>query len=186
MTTRDADRSDAGHPLRRYVTVMTFGISHLPKQSPPLVPFYPYVSRVVKAARAAPGFAAVQPDLGPLEHPRFYDAIKENADLEVSQVLFLWDDIEAVVAFSYSGLHKEVLEINRRNGWFLHDQWPAYVAWWDHAENVKWSVGCAKLEQLHDNGPTPAAFNFKSVFAADGTAYRLDHDRLASYKRRYA
>jgi Domain of unknown function (DUF3291) len=183
---QEVDRSDLGLSSRRYVTVMTFGISHLPKQSPPLVPFYPYVGRVVKAARAAPGFAAVQPDLGPVAHPRFYDSIKENADLEVSQVLFLWDDIEAVVAFSYSGLHKEVLEINRRNGWFVHDNWPAYVAWWDKARSVSWLVGCAKLEQLHDRGSTPSAFNFKYPFAEDGTAYKLDHDRLASYKRRYA
>lgn len=172
-------------PAACSLAVMTFGISQFSKRSATLEPFYPYVSQVIKAARAAPGFASQQPSLGPLVHPRFYDSLKENAELEVSQVLFFWDNIEAVVAFSYSGIHKQVLSENRESSWFMHDKWPAYVAWWDRPENVTWAVGCAKLEQLKDRGPLASAFNFSHPFGVDGSTYTPDFKRLSTYKSRY-
>jgi hypothetical protein len=165
---------------------MTFGISHLPRKDIELLPFYPHVPRVLQGARSAPGFTKLQPKLGDLVHPRFYDEDCQRKNLEVSQVLFLWDDIEAVLAFSYNGIHREALRINKENAWFLHSRWPPYVAWWTQMHEVRWDVGCRKLEHLQDHGSTPDAFNFHLPFDIDGKSYRTDHDRLRRYRSFYA
>lgn len=183
----DTDKVNQTPEPKKFLALMTFGISHLPKQSPQLCTFYPYVGRVVKSARCAPGFCAVQPtNLGPLQHPHFYSQAYREAMLEVSQVLFLWDDLESVIAFSYSGVHKEVLKINRENKWFSHEKWPSYVAWWTSMTDINWAVGCAKLEQLHKQGSTSVAFNFSLPFDVDGNPYKVDRDRLGLYKAWYA
>ena len=178
---------DNDHVIKKYLAVMTFGISHLQRMHSELQPFYPYVPRVVQAARGAPGFSKIQPpNLGDLVHPRFFDEDCKRKNLEVSQVLFLWDDIEAVLAFTYNGIHREALRINKENSWFLHNCWPPYVAWWTQPDEVRWDVGCRKLEQLQDHGSTAVAMTLHSPFDVDSNSYRIDHERLSRYKRFYA
>ncbi|MGI0013885.1 MAG: DUF3291 domain-containing protein, partial [Nitrososphaera sp.] len=141
---------------------------------------------VLSAANSAPGFGIVQPALGKVMHPRFYDETCREKDLEVSQVLFLWENVEAVLAFTYRGVHREALNANKANSWFVHNQWPAYVAWWTRADDVNWATGCLKLEKLYDNGPTPDAFNFQRPFGVDGANYSTDRIRLKKYQESYA
>lgn len=174
-------RPEKGHSL----AVMTFGISHYARRSPELEEFYPYIAKVIKAARAAPGFGSKQPELGPLVHPSFYDDSRRAAGLEVSQSLFLWDSVEAAVAFAYSGVHDETLKRNRDAGWFSHAEWPSYVAWWEASDQLTWSIGCSKLEQLHVSGPTPSAFNFKLIFGADGSRYQLNRELVDRFRAYY-
>jgi hypothetical protein len=164
---------------------MTFGISHYARRSPELEEFYPHIAKVIKAARAAPGFGSKQPELGELIHPSFYDDRRRTAGLEVSQSLFIWDNVEAAIAFTYSGVHDETLRRNRDVGWFSHAEWPSYVAWWEASDQLTWSIGCSKLEQLHHSGPTPSAFNFKMIFGADGNRYRLDRELFDQYRAKY-
>lgn len=168
-----------------YLALMAFGISHLPKKSAEILPFYPHVSRVVTAARSSPGFGSIQPHLGEMVHPRFYDETCQSANLEVSQVLFLWENIESVVAFTYAGVHKEALKVNGDNNWFVHEKWPAYVAWWTTPAECTWGIGCQKLEQLYDYGSSPEAFNFAQTFDSRGHPYKLDVDRLKQYRNWY-
>lgn len=168
------------------LAIMTFGISHLQKKASELEVFYPKIPMVISAAKNAPGFGVVQPSLGKKVHPRFYDATCRDLNREVSQVLFLWENIEAVLAFSYRGVHREALNANKANSWFVHKKWPAYVAWWTTLDEVSWNAGCRKLEQLFDDGSTPEAFNFQSPFGVDGTDYSTDRARLKHYQESYA
>ena len=105
---------------------------------------------------------------GPFDLARFYtggrDLAKENAAVTLS----LWDSIEAVGHFAYTGKHKEALDL--RHEWFLAPQWPSYVMWWVADDTIPtWGDAARALEHLHDHGPTPAAFGFKQAFNADGS-----------------
>jgi hypothetical protein len=49
--------------------------------------------------------------------------------------------------------------------------WPIYVAWWiKQCHQPTWPEACARLEHLHDHGPTVHAFTFKSAFDPQGVA----------------
>jgi hypothetical protein len=104
--------------------------------------------------------------------PRFYDGGSLPGTITQASTLSLWRDIEAVRRFAYNGLHKAALA--KRGEWFRRPEWPTYVMWWvadDHTPT--WAEACRKLEELHDLGPTPAAFSFKTPFDAEGRGVRL-------------
>jgi hypothetical protein len=91
--------------------------------------------------------------------------------------LSLWRDLESVYAFAYSDLHAEALRLRRE--WFDEPKCPNYVAWWTadgHTPSVREATD--RLEQLHAEGPTPAAFNFKRPFDAHGQPTSLDRDLI--------
>jgi hypothetical protein len=97
------------------------------------------------------------------------------------QTLSLWADLEAVFAFAYGAVHAEALR--HRTDWFLKPAWPTYVAWWvadDHWPD--WREANARLEHLHDHGASPAAFDFRSPFDADGRRVSLDRGRVAALR----
>ncbi len=97
--------------------------------------------------------------------------------------LSLWDSLEAVAAYSYSGLHAEALA--RREEWFLKGPWPSYVAGWvaeDH--RPRWSEGTERLDHLHAHGSTPRAFAFREPFNAQGARVLLDRAKVATAKTR--
>jgi hypothetical protein len=92
----------------------------------------------------------------------------------IAQTLSLWEDLESVYAFSYSGgLHTEAMR--RRAEWFHTPDHPTYAAWWvadDHQPDFV--EGTRALELLHVNGPTPGSFNFKQPFDCEGQPSKLD------------
>lgn len=93
--------------------------------------------------------------------------------------LSLWEDIESLMAFSYSGVHAEALR-NARN-WNTKNSWPPLVLWWVEAgRRPDWEQGAKKLEWLHDHGPSPAAFSFKQPFGANGAPINIDRARVKS------
>lgn len=116
----------------------------------------------------------------------FYDATCRDLNLEVLQVLFLCENVEAVLAFTYRGVHREALNANKANSWFVHHKWPAYVAWWTTLDEVSWNAVSRKLEQLFDDGSTPEAFNFQSPFGVDETKYSIARAWLKQYPESYA
>ena len=86
-------------------------------------------------------------------------------------------DLESAFAFAYAGVHAEAL--SRRKEWFLAPAWPTYVAWWvpdDHTPD--WHEATARHEHLHDNGPSPYAFDFKHPFGPDGNPVDIDRVRV--------
>ncbi|MBP1852062.1 DUF3291 domain-containing protein [Rhizobium halophytocola] len=91
--------------------------------------------------------------------------------------LSLWEDIESLLAFTYSGVHAEALKNAR--AWNVRQSWPPLVLFWmPRGHRPGWSDGVSRLELLADEGASPAAFDFKRAFAPDASAYRIDRDRV--------
>ena len=100
---------------------------------------------------------------GDLVYPRFFDRTRHDGAVAT---LSLWRTLESVNAFAYSGVHGESLR--HRLEWFITPQWPSYTAWWvadDHLPD--WYEASERLEQLHDHGPSPLAFDFRHAFGPD-------------------
>jgi hypothetical protein len=101
----------------------------------------------------------------------------------VLKTLSFWKGLESVAAFSYRGLHGEALK--KRSEWFAATEYPVFVVWWidDGKTLPTWEEACRRLVLLHESGPTPEAFNFKSCFDATGAPAKLDRARLAEYAK---
>ena len=101
----------------------------------------------------------------------------------VPSTLSVWSDLESVAAFAYRGLHAEAL--SKRQEWFVKTEYPVYVAWWldDGAPLPAWSEAGRRLTQLHDDGPTPEAFDFKSAFDSSNQQVKLDQPSLDQYSK---
>jgi len=102
---------------------------------------------------------------GPMMLPK---CAPEGIDLDqIAMTLSVWRDLKSVAGFAYRGAHGEAL--SKRTDWFTPGSWPTYVAWWidaDHQPN--WVEAVERIDRLHQQGPTPAAFNFRQAFNADG------------------
>jgi Domain of unknown function (DUF3291) len=159
----------------------TFGLLHEPWGSEVVRPFVESAPDVFGAAAAAPGYIAraVPSDLhrhkceqdygewGVYATPRFNDGGSIPGTVMIADTLSLWANISAVRAFAYSGKH--VAALKQRWEWFRKGDWPTSVMWWvGDGEIPTWGQAVSKLELLHDEGPTPAAFNFRTPFEPDG------------------
>ncbi len=134
------------------------------------------------AVERAPGFIgragyAGEPEReswGEQVYPRFY---VERGDGFAPSTLSLWADPESLMAFTYSGLHAEAMR--HASEWFLPKSWPPYVLWWvPEGRPPNWHEAVARFERLHDCGPTPEAFTFKSPFDAQGRPYAIDREKV--------
>ena len=106
--------------------------------------------------------------------PRFFTG-EDHRD--TAATLSLWEDVESIYAFTYSGFHAEVL--SKRNEWFVEGEWPAFVAWWiSDDETPTRAEGAIRLEHLHDHGPTAYAFDFKAPFDAEGQPLRMNRQKI--------
>lgn len=85
--------------------------------------------------------------------------------------LSLWQDIESIWAFTYSGIHAEALTGAR--SWFQKGDWPPLVLWWTDTRPT-WAEAITRYELLHDHGPSPDAFGFRTAFDASGMALVVD------------
>jgi hypothetical protein len=91
--------------------------------------------------------------------------------------LSLWQDIESLMAFTYTGVHADALK-HARN-WNVVQEWPPLVLFWVPAgRRPDWAEAVKRLEMLADHGPTPEAFSFKSAFGPDGSALTIDRARV--------
>lgn len=100
--------------------------------------------------------------------PRFYQGGRTRESDSRASTVSLWRDIQSVYEFSYSGIHRETLM--KRGQWFLRPEWPSYAMWWvGEDEHPTWRDACVRLENLHDRGSTPKAFDFKRPFHPDGS-----------------
>ena len=151
---------------------MTFGILLGPRNSPVIQGFTDRIPGVFGAADSADGFIARsvinektgKHTWGELPVPRF---IEPGEEANIARTLTLWEDIESVFAFGYAGPHAEAL--SHRDDWVRLGDFPTYVAWWVEDEHQPdWFEAHARHEHLHDNGPTPHAFTFKTAFGPDG------------------
>jgi uncharacterized protein DUF3291 len=101
--------------------------------------------------------------------PRFYDGGYTTATDTRASTLSLWRSVEAVHAFARGGLHRRA--VGQRQKWFRTPAWPSYAMWWVAEDCIPtWQQACQHLEYLHDNGPSPYAFNFSKHFDESGVA----------------
>ncbi len=97
--------------------------------------------------------------------PRFFNDLPADLSERVSATLSVWVDVHAVRRFAYGGSHGTALK--RRADWFEKTDHTQYVMWWiDEWTWPTWVVGAQKLEARQDNGPSPDAFNFATIFPA--------------------
>lgn len=117
---------------------------------------------------------------GPETYPEFY---VERGDGWSPATLSLWEDLEAVFAFTYFGLHAQALARGRE--WFERPKWPPLCLWWhDGDRRPTWVEGVARHKRLHELGPTPEAFTFKEPFDRTENKARLDKQRLNLWREK--
>jgi hypothetical protein len=77
----------------------------------------------------------------------------------------VWESLEALRAYTYSGPHLEVFK--QRRGWFAHLREAVTAMWWVPAGHTP-TVADARerLTHLRDHGPSVFAFPFGAPFAA--------------------
>lgn len=115
-------------------------------------------------------------------YPRFIDG---SGFEDAPSSLSLWTGLEALMAFTYSGVHADALK-NAPN-WNRRQAWPALALWWiKEGARPVWADGVERLEYLADNGPTPRAFTFKAPYYPDGNPITVDRDRMKALAGRNA
>lgn len=115
-------------------------------------------------ADGSPGFVwRLQTDEGDATSIRAYDDELMIVNMSV------WESVDALWGFVYSGDHLAVMR--RRREWFERFDTQILVLWWVPAGHVP-TVDEAKerLEHLRAEGPSERAFTFKQRFPAPAEA----------------
>lgn len=162
------------------VAILTFGILQEAADHPQIQPFVDRIPLNFEVAEQSDGFidrsrtdpATGQYDWGEQKVQRFFREGEYERE-RLPRTLSLWEDLESVFAFAYSGVHAEAL--SQRKGWFLKPEWPTSVAWWvPDGHTPEWSEAVERHQYLHDHGPSSYAFDLKHPFGADGKPIELD------------
>jgi uncharacterized protein DUF3291 len=129
-----------------------------PLDDPSMREFVELLAPVNAIADASPGFVwRLQTEAGDAT------AIQAFDDLSILVNMSVWESIDALRAFAYSGAHLDVFRARRR--WFDPMEPISHVLWWVPAGHVPTvEEGRSRLERLHADGPTPEAFSFKRTF----------------------
>lgn len=171
-------------PLALY----TFGMFAKPANDPANAGFHELNDPVLAAVDRAEGLIARSGyasdgegrSWGAEVYPRFY---RETGDGWSPATLSLWTDMESLFAFTYFGLHAAAFKRGRE--WFQKPEWPPLVMWWHMGTDYPiWAEGVRRHAHLHDNGPTPMAFTFKTAFDENGAPYALDKRRVQAFSPR--
>lgn len=165
-----------------HLAIYNFGIHVAPYGDPAVEGFLKREPFNFEAARRAVGYvgrSGYDGEPGPESwgeqiFPRFLNGSGYEAG---PSSLSLWQDIECLMAFSYSGVHSEALK-NARN-WNVKQKWPSLVLFWIVAgEKLEWSDAVRRFEQLADYGASPSAFTFKQAYDPEGRPYEVDRERV--------
>ena len=160
------------------LAVYTFEIFREPAESPVNQGFYDRSETNFRTAELSEGFisrSGYQDQPGPGSwgeqvFPHFY---VERGDAWSPSTLSLWCDLPTAMAFSYGPVHAEAMRHAR--DWFVPATWPPYVLWWVEAgDRPDWAEAVARHALLHERGPLPEAFDFKTPFGQDGLPTRID------------
>ena len=134
-----------------------------PLDSPLLADFVAALEPVNATADAAPGFIwRLQGDDGDATSVRAFEwDIGGSAGLLVN--MSVWESVEALAVFVYSGAHRQVLR--RRRRWFERMA-EAYTAlWWMPRGHLPMTEEAEdRVLRLRESGPTPYAFTLREHF----------------------
>ena len=129
--------------------------------SPEMAEFAALLEGVNRLADEAPGF------VWRLKGGGFDNAIEIRAydDPRIIFNLSVWDDVEALKAYTYRSDHGAAFR--RRKDWFLPGTQATYALWWVPAGEVPTvEEAKARLEHLRAHGETQRAFSFRRPFPA--------------------
>jgi hypothetical protein len=133
-------------------------------EDPAVAEFMAALAPVNALAEASPGFVwRLQTADGNAT------AIRPFEDDRILVNMSVWESIEALAAFAYTGPHLDYLR--RRLEWFERSSGRSTVLWWvaeGHIPTVEEAK--ARLELLERQGPTPEAFTFRQAFPPDDAA----------------
>lgn len=139
--------------------------------NPVMDSFYALLDEVNAAAEAAQGF------VWRLKDDELGNATNINpvGDPRALINMSVWESIEALKAYTYSGDHVDVFR--RRKEWFIkHPTLPQVVMWWIAAGHITTpEEGYAKIQYLGEHGPTPLAFTFKQTFTVEDMLAATPH-----------
>ena len=134
-----------------------------PLDSPQIAEFVAQLEPINRLADASPGFIwRLMTDEGDATALRPFD------DDLILVNLAVWDSFESLRAFVYSSNHLNVLR--QRRDWFERMATAHMALWWvasGHIPTVLEAVD--RLERLRRDGPTPAAFTFRTPFEPDAS-----------------
>jgi hypothetical protein len=173
-------------PTEMNLALFTFGLFAKPAAHEANDGFHERNDVILANMEGVPGFIAragydddpVEELWGEQVYPHFY---AETGDGWAPETLSLWDSPEAVMAFTYSGIHGEAVKLGHT--WFRRGDWPPLVMWWvEDGKRPNWSEAVARFERLYCDGPTPDGFSMKRLFGSDGRAMSLDTSKLKALK----
>jgi hypothetical protein len=132
-----------------------------PLDSPQIAEFVALLEPINRLGDGSPGFiwrlATSEGDA---------TAIRPFDDDMILVNLTVWDSLESLRAFAYTSNHVSVLR--RRREWFERLATAHLALWWvaaGHRPSVQEAHD--RLERLRRDGPTPAAFTFRTPFEPD-------------------
>lgn len=147
-------------PVRWHLAQLNVGRLVAPTTEPEVAEFMAALEPINAIADQAPGFVwRVQTDADDATTIHAFD--DELLLLNMS----VWETIETLRAFTYSSAHTAYLA--RRREWFEKMAVAHMVLWWvpaGHTPTVEEAI--ERLELLRRDGPTSAAFTFRSPFTA--------------------
>jgi hypothetical protein len=128
-----------------------------PLDDPRIQEFMDNLNRINEQGKAAPGFVWILED-----HSGNAAAIHAFEDPSILINLTVWESLEALKDFTYTGEH--VRYLRRRHEWFQRLA-PYMVLWWIPAGHIPTIAEAReRLNHLEVHGDTPFAFTFRSVF----------------------
>ncbi|HVY90229.1 MAG TPA: DUF3291 domain-containing protein [Hyphomonadaceae bacterium] len=134
-----------------HLAQINIGTFRVAREDPINASFEAALDEVNALAEASPGFIWRMQGEG------------DSDDPGVSINMTVWRSIDDLAAFAYRNItHRTVMR--RRREWFI--EMPVYLAlWWIRAgESPTLQQGLSKLDLIGRVGPTPDAFDFRTVF----------------------
>jgi Domain of unknown function (DUF3291) len=143
-----------------HIAQLNIGTLIAPLDAPAVADFVAQLDTINALADAAPGFVwRFQTESGSATDVRPYDDDRIIVNFSV------WESIPALHEFTYRTAHAAVLA--RRREWFERMREAILVLWWvpvGHIPTIDEALD--RLAVLRADGPTPAAFTFKTQFPA--------------------
>ena len=145
---------------RFHLAQVNVGRLRAPLEDPLIEGFRSQLERINAVAEQSPGFVwRLQTPDGDAT------SIRPFEDDTILVNMSVWESFEALHQYVYEGPHLQLLR--DRRDWFLPFDGPMLALWWIPAGHIP-TVDEAKqkLAELGRNGPTAAAFTFRTPFKA--------------------
>jgi hypothetical protein len=146
---------------RFHLAQLNIGRFRAPLEDPIMEGFRVALDPINALADRAPGFVwRLQTEEGNAT------AIRPYAGDDLLAInLSVWESLESLRQFVYSGPHLETLRARKQ--WFEAPDGPILVLWWVPAGQIPTVADAqGRLQHLREHGPTPHAFTFKTPFPA--------------------